>query len=124
MAWETGLLAGLLLLAAGLAFALLQKRGFAFPGCPIKEITGLFCVACGGSRAFLCLLQGRILTSLWYHPLVLYTILAYGFYMGSLTWNMIMGKWKRLPVLYHRAEVFAGTGLLLLNALVHNLWGM
>lgn len=38
----------------------------------------MYCPGCGGTRALRAFLQGRILLSLWYHPLILYTVIVGG----------------------------------------------
>lgn len=45
-----------------------------FPGCLFKEVTGYDCPGCGGTRAVVALLQGHILESFCYHPIVPYTV--------------------------------------------------
>lgn len=40
--------------------------------CLFRLLTGLYCPGCGGTRALKCLLQGKVLTSLYYNPLIVY----------------------------------------------------
>ena len=40
--------------------------------CTLNHLTGLYCPGCGGTRALRYLLGGRILTSLYYNPIVAY----------------------------------------------------
>lgn len=42
--------------------------------CVFHWLTGLYCPGCGGTRALKYLLQGKILSSIQYHPLVFYVI--------------------------------------------------
>ncbi len=42
--------------------------------CKFKQITGIPCPSCGGTRALISLLHGRIFTSLYYHAAVIYII--------------------------------------------------
>lgn len=115
MACETAWITGVCMLCAGGIFAWLWQQGFSFPDCLILEWTGYYCPACGGSRAFMSLLEGRVFRSLWYHPAVLYGITAYVLYTFSITWNYFWGEKKRLPVLYHKRVLYVGAGLFILN---------
>ena len=38
-------------------------------GCPIKFVTGISCAGCGMTRAWWCLLQGKIREAVAFHPL-------------------------------------------------------
>lgn len=40
--------------------------------CMIHSMTGYYCPGCGGTRATYALLHGKIITSLYYHPIVVY----------------------------------------------------
>ena len=42
----------------------------------------IFCPGCGGTRAFDYMLYGHLLKSLWYHPVVLFTL-------GTLLWSTL-----------------------------------
>lgn len=53
--------------------------------CILLETLGLYCPGCGGTRAVEALFHGHLLTSLWYHPLVLYTVVIYGGFMLTNT---------------------------------------
>lgn len=65
-------LAAAILFAAAAAFS--KMHGFAgtLPKCLFLQKTGLWCPACGGTRAFEALCHGKILESLYWHPLILY----------------------------------------------------
>lgn len=49
-------------------------------GCPIKFLTGISCAGCGMTRAWKCLLTGKIEEAFDYHPLVLLPLLFVIFY--------------------------------------------
>ncbi|MCR5467470.1 MAG: DUF2752 domain-containing protein [Lachnospiraceae bacterium] len=49
------------------------------PGCLLYRTTGFYCPGCGGSRAVLAFLSGKVLLSFFYHPLVPLTAI-YFFY--------------------------------------------
>ncbi|MBE5883242.1 MAG: DUF2752 domain-containing protein [Lachnospiraceae bacterium] len=53
--------------------------------CIIYEFFGVYCPGCGGTRAVIQLLHGRLLQSLWYHPLVMYGVVLYVCFMISHT---------------------------------------
>lgn len=51
--------------------------------CLFYRATGIYCPGCGGTRAVKYLLEGKLLKSLWYHPLVGYVVLTVGFEIGK-----------------------------------------
>ena len=77
--------AGLVVLTAGsigmaLYFGVILKR-FKMPPCVFTSFFGIYCPGCGGTRAVGALLRGHILESVWYHPIVLYTVIVFGGFM-------------------------------------------
>lgn len=54
-------------------------------GCALWTFLGVYCPGCGGTRSVDALLHGRMLQSLWYHPLVPYCVALYLTFM--LTWT-------------------------------------
>ena len=83
--------AGLLLL--GVAVVMIPvMRHYLLPmleklssGCVLYRLLGVYCPGCGGTRAVDALIHGHIITSLWYHPLVIYCVVLYLGYMISWT---------------------------------------
>lgn len=61
------------------------KNGFekysGYMACSIYRITGLPCPGCGGTRAVYYLFSGDLLQSFYYHPVVLFSVLAYLHFM-------------------------------------------
>ena len=49
--------------------------------CLLWKYFGIYCPGCGGTRALIHLFHGRILESVWYHPLVVY---AFGLYVAFM----------------------------------------
>lgn len=88
--------------------------------CVLHQLTGLYCPGCGGTRAVEALLHGRFLHSLWYHPLVLYTIIIFGGFM--LTQTM-----ERIPVLhfrgwkFHEWYLYGALVIVVINFIVKNM---
>lgn len=64
---------------------ILPKLNQAQIGCVFLMLFGAYCPGCGGTRAFNALLHGHFLQSLWYHPLVLYSVALYFVFMASWT---------------------------------------
>lgn len=54
-------------------------------GCAFWTFLGVYCPGCGGTRAVRSLLNGHLLQSLWYHPIVLYCVVLYLALMISWT---------------------------------------
>lgn len=55
------------------------------PQCYFLKKTGLFCPACGGTRAVEALMHGSVIKSLKMHPIVLYgTVCAMLFVIGEI----------------------------------------
>lgn len=53
--------------------------------CAVHMLLGIYCPGCGGTRAVIALLHGEFLKSAYYHPLVMYTVLMYAWFMLSHT---------------------------------------
>lgn len=80
---------GLVALGLGMIGAFLFLK-FVLPNMPerpciIFEYLGVYCPGCGGTRAVIHLLHGRLLKSVWYHPLVMYGVVLYVWFMLSHT---------------------------------------
>lgn len=80
---------GLIALVLGVIGAFLFLK-FVLPNMPerpciIYTYLGVYCPGCGGTRALIHLLHGRLLKSAWYHPLVMYGVVLYVMFMISQT---------------------------------------
>ncbi len=64
-----------------------------FP-CVVYQKTGHYCPGCGGTRSIKALLQGDILSSLKYHPVIVYILVLGGIFMISNTYTLI--KYRKL----------------------------
>lgn len=123
--------AGLLVLAAGCVATAFYfgffLRHFEMPACVFSSCLRMYCPGCGGTRAMWALLHGRIWESLWYHPIVLYTVIVFGGFM--LTQGM-----ERLGVRQVRGwkfcewHLYGAVVVLACNFLMKNLlrwvWGI
>ena len=82
---------GLIFLVVG-TICFLAYVFFAYPylkniECIFYHMIGCYCPGCGGTRAVIALLHGKFLTSLWYHPIVIYSGTVYGVFMLSHTFE-------------------------------------
>lgn len=66
---------------AGVLFYFILLPRLTLPTCIVNTYLGLYCPGCGGTRALISLLQGHLLWSLWYHPLVPYSAFIFGSFM-------------------------------------------
>ena len=68
------------------------KDYFSIPTCPIYNHLGLFCPACGGTRALISLLKLDLLSSILYNPIVVYTIFFTTLYLITEFLNVNFNK--------------------------------
>lgn len=86
--------------------------------CFFHIVTGAYCPGCGGTRALLALLHGRVADSLRFNPLVLYlavsipAFLLYRFYCAGKKKTMRPAVWMTALVI--------GITILTLNFIVKN----
>ena len=88
--------------------------------CLFHVVTGAYCPGCGGTRAFLALLHGRVADSIWLNPLVLYmavsipSFLVYRFYC--------IRKKRALRPAVWMTVLFIGIAVLVVNFVVKNYY--
>lgn len=102
-----------------LYFKLILPNFDVFP-CVLNRMFGIYCPGCGGTRAIFALFQGQLLQSLWYHPLVLYTVVIFGGFMVTQTCERLhvprMKGWK-----FHSWYLYGAVAVILLNFFLKNL---
>lgn len=88
--------------------------------CTFYAVTGLYCPGCGGTRAMYSLLHGKIIKSLYFHPIVLYSLVMYGGFMVSHTLEKLrvprIKGWK-----FHTWYIYVGLFLLISNWILKNV---
>ncbi|MCR5735063.1 MAG: DUF2752 domain-containing protein [Lachnospiraceae bacterium] len=85
--------------------------------CRFKQVTGLYCPGCGGTRALELLLRGEPVLSLYYHAGVLYFFLLYIFIMGKTFVSIHFGR----PALKDKTVyvlIYTGIGIVILQWLI------
>lgn len=94
------------------------------PPCALYSLTGYYCPGCGGTRALICLLQGKIITSFLYHPIVPYAGLPGMWLIISHTLYYIQIKIKSpvitRPLTIKPIFIYIGIVILLLQCIVKN----
>jgi len=122
-------IAGLILLAAGLGFVLLQafapetaaRLHWPFP-CPFYGVLGIPCLGCGATRALRALAAGRLRESLAWHPAVAFFAAEAAVFMISQTIGRISrGKVRMLS--FNDAYIYALLAVILLQWIVKLLSG-
>lgn len=115
---------GLAALAAGcivipLYFCGALKR-LEMPPCVYYACLHIYCPGCGGTRAVEALLHGRILESVWYHPVVLYTAIVFGGFMLTQSLERLgvrsIRGWS-----FHEWHLYGAVAILAGNFLLKNL---
>ena len=111
-------LAGLALIAVKLG--VLQMLG-GIPPCALHRLTGYYCPGCGGTRAMMALFHGKILTSLYYHPVVVYTAAVGGWFMLSQTVERLSGRKIKIGLHYRDVYLWIALAIVILSCLGKNL---
>lgn len=114
------LLGFLLLIAAALKLwpGALEKY---LPPCLFLTLTGFYCPGCGGTRAVAALAQGKPVTSLIYHPFVIYTAAVGGWFMVSQTVERISKGRFAIGMKYRDFYLWIALGLVVVNFLAKNI---
>lgn len=103
---------------------LIQKM----PPCPLHYLTGLYCPGCGGTRAFVALVHGQFLTSLYYHPLVLYTAVCLVWYLLKQIVQAVSKGEVRIPMPDPKILISLAAVIVFVNCIVRNVlliaWGI
>lgn len=113
------LIAALLTVAA--AYALRPELFAHLPPCPLHKLTGFYCPGCGGTRAVAALLRGKFVTSLIYHPFVLYAVLIGGWFMITQTVERLSRGRIAIAMKYRDWYLWVALVLVVINCLVKNI---
>ncbi|MDR3730157.1 MAG: DUF2752 domain-containing protein [Oscillospiraceae bacterium] len=97
------------------------------PACWFYTRWHIYCPGCGGTRAFIALLSGRMLDSLWFHPAVLVGAVSVAAYLVSQTLWRLKGR-RGWVFRWSDRWLWGMLGLMGLHCVVHNLlwfiWGI
>jgi len=89
-------------------------------GCIWDLFFGIYCPGCGGTRAVEALLQGQLLESFRYHPVVLYAVALYGAYMISHSLSFLT-KGRVKGMRFRSLYLYAAILIILINCLIRNI---
>ena len=92
-----------------------------FLPCMFHKATGLYCPGCGGTRAVLALLEGQILQSFFYHPIVVCSAALYLWFMLSHTVEHLSGRRLKIGLPYRNAYLYAALAVIVINTAVKNI---
>ncbi len=91
---------------------------YQFP-CAFHQLTHLYCPGCGGTRAIRSLMQGDIIKSLYYHPVVSYGVGFILFFMISHTVKYVTrGKIKGIK--YRNVYLYIAIVIIVINVIWKN----
>lgn len=115
--------AGLVILAVGAVLAIVFMK-FIVPYLPDTQCFfwkyfGIYCPGCGGTRALIYLLQGKILKAAWYHPMVVYGAGMYTAFMASHTLRKLHITKKGMK--FREGYLYGALVILILNFLLKNI---
>jgi hypothetical protein len=116
---------GWCLLGVGFCLILIQQMLHVsilgmFPECMMRHYLGLYCPGCGGTRAVVTLLQGDIRSSLHFHPVILYTVILYLWFMISNTIQIASKGKIAIGLKYRNLYVYIALVIVLINWIFKN----
>lgn len=82
----------ILIIILGILYFGFFKNFISIPVCPIYNHFGFFCPACGGTRAVISLLNFDIISSIYFNPIVIYTIVFSTLYLITELININFNK--------------------------------
>lgn len=89
--------------------------------CLLHALSGYYCPGCGGTRAVKFLLQGQLLKSFCYHPIVLYAVVLGGWFMISQTIERVSRGKIRIGLHFREIYMWLALTIIIINCLVKNL---
>lgn len=119
--------AGLVLFAVAIVavpffeLVILPKLIQAHIGCALLTLFGVYCPGCGGTRAFNAMLHGHFLQSLWYHPLVPYSVALYFIFMSSWTLARFGLFGIKKGIAFRSGYMYGMIAIVVVNFIVKNL---
>lgn len=101
-------------------FLFCERRGIPLFRCVLKEKFGIYCPGCGGSRALLSLLRGDFVSSFYFYPAMIPTVLLLFDLYVRLVVTAVTGDGRAVGSFRFRA-FYAVLAIVLLTFLVRGL---
>lgn len=104
--------------AAGISWRSAFYLAFHMP-CLFHLLTGWYCPGCGGTRAVKYLLQGKLLLSFQYHPLVLYAAAIALVKLASVA-AVCVTKHREFELKHGKALMYGALAVVAVNWVIKN----
>lgn len=95
--------------------------------CGFRMLTGYYCPGCGGTRAVRYFLQGHLLKSFLYHPMVPYIGIGGGIFMVRQTLHYL-SRGKLPPMKFQTIYIYGLGAIIFVQFVIKNLllmcWGI
>ncbi len=90
------------------------------PECIIYKNLHIYCPGCGCTRAFIAMMEGNFLESIYQNSTVLYTTIITLIYIVSQTISRIT-KIEKIAIKYTPLFLYSGIGMLIFNCILKNI---
>ena len=90
------------------------------PECIIYKNLHIYCPGCGCTRAFIAMLNGNLIESIYQNSTVLYTTIITLTYLVSQTISRLT-KIDKIAIKYNPLFLYSGIGMLIFNWILKNI---
>ena len=108
----------ILVITVIILYMVILHKYIIIPGCLIYEHFGIYCPACGSTRAVIALSNLHILDSILYNPIILYTLVVSTLYLCIGTINIVL---KKNILIKWKFFIYVGVVLGLVNWILQNI---
>ena len=97
----------------------LLKDNVFIPGCWFFQNLGIYCPACGGTRAVLSFFHGDLIQSIYYNPIVFIFFLLTFSYLVIYTIGILLRN-ENLRIPFHKVNIYILSFVLIINWVLKN----
>lgn len=94
---------------------------FRIPACFFITKLGIYCPACGATRAFIYFLDYNIISSIYYNPIILYCIVTISIYLFIYLIIKITHKNEQILSKYGKTCFYIGIFISIFNCIIKNI---